>query len=68
MSGVTQERREALLLAAKQWRDYGATCAPGIGDEAAIRAAASLEQEAETGTSVCACCFKPFARPMSLFT
>lgn len=67
MIGVTQERREALLEAAKQWRDYAATCVPGIGDKTAIRAAASLEQEAETGVAVCACCFKPFGRPMGLF-
>lgn len=67
MSGVNQERREALLAAAKQWRDYAATCVPGIGDQAAIRAAESLEKEAETGVAVCACCFKPFGRPMGLF-
>lgn len=67
MNGVNQERISVLLEAAKQWRDYAAKCVPGIGDKAAIRAAESLEKEAETGVAVCACCFKPFGRPMSIF-
>ena len=62
MTAITQERRAALLEAASQWRAYAATCQPGIGDSAAIRAALSLEKEADTGIAVCACCFKPFGQ------
>lgn len=59
MSGVTPERREALLQSAKQWRGYAETCTQGIGADAAMRAARSLELEAEDGIARCSCCFKP---------
>lgn len=58
MSGVTQERSQALLQSAKHWREYAATCSQGIGSRAAISAAVSLERQVEDGVVRCACCQK----------
>lgn len=59
---VTSERREALLQAAAHWRAYAETLTQGIGANAAIAAAVSLEREAEDGVARCSCCMKPFGQ------
>ena len=59
---ASPERREALLLAANQWRVYANSCVERIGAHAAEAAARSLEKEIESGIAVCACCFKPFGQ------
>jgi hypothetical protein len=54
----------ALLEAAAQWRvyadSYGITA--GMRDTA-LRAAKSLEMEADDGIARCCCCFKPRNKP-----
>lgn len=49
---------ERLMLAAAQWREYGAGCSLQEQRTLAERTALNLEKQATTGVAICVCCGK----------